>query len=248
VAYSFDPAEARRQLDAAGYRDTDGDGWREGKGRPIRLRLWADTDSVEHQSEARLVAGQLADVGVRTRLEIGDMGVYEAMVWNYEGDEYAPDYDLFVSGWDGYFDPGQTLSTFTAGQIEGWNEPCWSDAEYDRLSELQATTLDTEERQQQIWRMQQIMYEQTPEIVLTYPDYLQAYDTAHWTGWTRVLGDGPAFFVSMPDTYLNLRQVAATEQEVRSTTWIWPVVAGCLAAAAVVVWLARRRRERPEEA
>ena len=77
---------------------------------------------MEHQSEARLIAGQLKEVGVRTRLEIGDMGVYEAMVWNYDGDEYAPDYDLFVSGWDGYFDPGQTLSTFTAAQIEGWNE------------------------------------------------------------------------------------------------------------------------------
>jgi ABC-type transport system substrate-binding protein len=176
------------------------------------------------------------------------MGVYEAMVWNYDGDDYAPDYDLFISGWDGYFDPGQTLSTFTSGQIEGWNEACWSDPDYDRLSELQATTLDTGERQQQIWRMQQIMYEQTPEIVLTYPDYLQAYDTADWAGWTRVLGDGPAFFVSMPDSYLNLRPVATSEEAVRSAGWMWPVVAVGLSAAAVAVWSARRRRERPEEA
>jgi peptide/nickel transport system substrate-binding protein len=247
-AYTYDPAEARRQLDAAGYRDTDGDGWRESGGRPILLRLWADDESMEHQSEARLIAGQLKEVGVRTRLEIGDMGVYEAMVWNYDHGRYAPDYDLFVSGWDGYFDPGQTLSTFTAGQIEGWNEPCWSDAEYDRLCAQQATTLDTAGRQQQIWRMQQIMYEQAPEIVLTYPDYLQAYDTAHWTGWIRVLGGkGPAFFVSMPDSYLNLKPVVAEHATGRSTLWIAVVVIAVLAAGAAILVLVRRRHERAEE-
>jgi predicted amidohydrolase len=78
--------------------------------------------------------------------------------------------------------------------------------------------------------------------------YLQAYDTARWTGWTRVLGDGPAFFVSIPDSYLNLRPVATREEAVRSATWMWPVIAVGLAAAAVAVWSARRRRERPEEA
>jgi peptide/nickel transport system substrate-binding protein len=248
TAYTYDPAEARRQLDAAGCKDTDGDGWRESDGRPILLRLWADDASVEHQSEARLIVGQLKDVGVRTRLEIGDMGVYEAMVWNYDGDEYAPDYDLFVSGWDGYFDPGQTLSTFTAPQVEGWNEACWVDPEFDRLCEQQATTLDTTARQQLIWRMQEIMYAQTPEIVLTYPQYLQAYDTAHWTGWTRVLGgEGPAFFVSMPDTYLNLRPIAAAETQGTSTLWIGVALVAALGAAALVIWLSRRRRERDVE-
>ena len=211
------------------------------------LRLWADDEAWSSQSEARLIAGQLKEAGHQTRLEIGDMGVYEAMVWNYDGDEYAPDYDLFVSGWDGYFDPGQTLSTFTASQVEGWNEACWVDPEFDRLYEQQATTLDTAARQQLIWRMQEIMYTQTPEIVLTYPDYLQAYDTERWTGWTRVLGgQGPAFFVTMPDTYLNLRPVATEQATGRSTLWIAIVVVAGVAAAAAALVLLLRRRERAE--
>ena len=247
-AYRYDPAEAGRQLDAAGYGDTNGDGIREAKGKPIVLRLWADTESVEHQSEARLIAGQLGEVGIRARLEISDMGVWESMVWNYEGNAYAPDYDLFVSGWDGYFDPGQTLSTFTAGQVEGWNEPCWVDAEFDRLCAAQAVTLDTAERQKMIWRMQELMYAQTPEMVLTYPQYLQAYNTAKWTGWTRVLGgDGPAFFVSQPDTYLNLRPVSSGESGGGSTLWIAAVVAAALLVAGVAAWLVLRRRERAVE-
>ncbi len=53
------------------------------------------------------------------------------------------------------------------------------------------------------------MYEQTPEIVLTYPQYFQAYNTSRRTRWVRVFnGKGPAFFIAMPDTHLNVRPVA----------------------------------------
>ena len=45
--------------------------------------------------------------------------------------------------------------------------------------------------------MQQIMYQQTPWVVLVYPQYLQAYNTARWTGWTQMLnGHGPAFMMT----------------------------------------------------
>ena len=53
------------------------------------------------------------------------------------------------------------------------------------------------------------MYEQTPWVVVAYPDFFEAYDTAGWTGWTRVNdGNGPAFFTAgNVDTYVNLKPV-----------------------------------------
>ena len=58
-----------------------------------------------------------------------------------------------------------------------------------------------------IWQMQQIMYQQSPWIVLAYPEDLEAYNTAKWTGWTQMFGGtGPAFNCEGNyDTYLNLR-------------------------------------------
>ena len=51
-----------------------------------------------------------------------------------------------------------------------------------------------------------------------YPRYLQAYNTAKWTGWTRVMsGNGPAFWaVDNQDTYVKLKPVAATPRRGRA--------------------------------
>ena len=154
-----------------------------------------------------------------------DAGALSARMWNFEGDAYRPDFDMYIDSWLGYVDPGQTLTAEATWQIGATNEPCWSNAEYDKLADEQAAQLDPAERQQSIWRMQQIMYEQTPWVVVAYPDFFEAYDTADWTGWTRVNdGNGPAFFTAgNVDTYVNLKPVTAPRRGGSggsSTTWI----------------------------
>jgi hypothetical protein len=92
--------------------------------------------------------------------------------------------------------------------------------------------------------MQEIMYEQTPWVVVAYPSFFQAYNTADWTGWTRVNdGNGPAFFTAgNVDTYVNLKPVTAAAAEASSsTTWIVVAVIA-VALIALVAWLALRRR------
>ena len=62
VKYTYDPEMAKQKLDEAGYTDTDGDGVREYKGKPIELRLIARTESTEEQQDGqahrRLVQGR----------------------------------------------------------------------------------------------------------------------------------------------------------------------------------------------
>ena len=247
--YSFDLARAGQMLDDAGYADGDGNGTREYRGKDITLRLYALADDVHGQSEGKLIAGWLRALGLRIELSVIDEGALEDRLWNYDGDTYAPDFDLYLWDWDGFDDPGQTLATLTTSQIEAWNEPCWSDAEYDRLAVEQATTLDTQARARLIHRMQQIIYEQTPWVVLTYPEHLEAYNTERWTGWTRVMsGNGPAFYTAGNiDTYLNLEPRAAAAPPAAQSLTVVFIVSGGVVIAGVVVWLIVRRRPRREE-
>ena len=251
--YSFDMAKAGQMLDAAGYTDTNGDGIREYKGKNITLRLDALAGDVHGQSEGKLITGWLQELGLKINLEVIDEGALEDRLWNYDGDTYAPDFDLYLWDWDGYDDPGQTLATLTTAQIEAWNEPCWSNSAYDKLAIEQAAQLDPQMRKDLIWQMQQIMYEQTPWVVLTYPDHLEAYNTDKWTGWTRVMdGNGPAFYTAGNiDSYLNLtprEAVASSSSSSSSLTTV--LIIGAVVVVVVIVLLvvwSRRRTQAVEE-
>ena len=246
--YTFDPAKANQLLDAAGYKDGDGDGMREDKsGKPIKLRLWARAESPESQKTGSLLASWLGDLGLKIQYQVMDDGIYYDSIWAYEGDTYSPDFDMYLWDWDGYADPGDTLASFITSQIENWNEPCWSNAEYDAAVDEANTTLDPEKRKELVWRAQQIFYEESPEIVTDYPDKLEAVNTAKWDGWTRMYGGtGAAFYTSyVRDSYMNLKPKAAAataEDGGAGGLTIAVVAAVVLLAVIIVAWLLVRRR------
>ena len=254
---AFDLDKARQALEAAGYTDSNGDGVREDKtnGTPIRLRLWTTANSPEEQSEGKLIAGWWIDIGIDVRYEVLDTGALNDRFWNYEGDIYAPDFDVYISNTMGFADPGETVPWFVTEQIGNWNEPCWSNAEYDELSVEQIGTIDPQRRAEMIWRMQEIMYEDAVYPVLAYPQKLQAYNTDKWEDWVPlgfggIDGPGPTFSTSYNvETYLNLKPAVASSGETggSSTTTIVVIAAIAVIVAGVVVWLVVARRRRREE-
>ena len=246
--YPFDLTKAGQLLDEAGYK-LGPDGIRLDRGQPIKLRLWTTTESAQAQTALKLVAGWFKKLGLKIEVSIIDTGALQDSIWNFEGDTYVPDFDMYIWDWAGYSDPGQTLSANITAQIGNTNEPCWSDAEYDNLNVQQASEMDPQKRKAIIDQMQQIMYEQTPWVVLTYPQYLQAYNDAKWTGWTRMFdGTGPAFLTTgYSQSYIDLKPAATEAASSSGGTWIWAVVVGAVAALLVIVWLLRRRRVQAEE-
>jgi peptide/nickel transport system substrate-binding protein len=246
--YAFDPAKANLLLDQAGYK-RGAAGIRHYQGKPISLRLWATTDSPQGQTAVKLIAGWFKRLGLKITLSVLDSGAMQARIWNFKGNTYIPDFDMYVWDWAGYSDPGQTLSAETAAQIGNTNEPCWSNAAYDKLNAQQAATLDPNARKDIMWRMQQIMYQQTPWVVLAYPQYLQAYNTARWTGWTRMFGGrGPAFYTTgYYQSYIDLKPQATTSAGSKTGLWV-AIGLAAVVAIALIVWLVRRRRPVAEEA
>ncbi len=252
--FSYDPERANALLDEMGCVDVDGDGLREDpQGEPLELRLQVPTDYPQNQRTAKLAVGWFAEVGIKVDLSMVDAGVLIDAQYNYEGDVYAPDYDLYIWYWTGDPDPNFMLSIYTPQQIEGWNDCLWTDDEYTRLQEEQITELDEPTRLETAQRMQQIFYEQCPYIIWAYPTMLEAYNTQKWEGWVKSPADGGSvlYFYSNVDTYKSVRPIA---QAAEAGGLSGGALAGIVIAVVVVlggvigsVVLRRRRAGRAEE-
>jgi peptide/nickel transport system substrate-binding protein len=251
--FGFDLEKAKQMLEAAGYVDTNGDGVREDKqGKPIQLRLWTRTESPPQQRAGKLIAGWFNSIGLKIKLSVmTDGGIYDGL-YNYtnDGKTYAPDFDMYIWGWPGGVDPEGILSCFTTSAIEMWNECSWSNAEYDALEKQQITEMDWPTREKMVQRMQQIFYEEAPDIVLYYPKSLMGYNSGKWEGWVPYLTEnGMVVNTHTMDTYLKLHPKAATtaSSESSNAALIVGVVIAVLAVITVVLLLVRRGRGRAVE-
>ena len=239
---TYDPAKANQLLDEAGYKDTNGDGTRDYKGKPIKLRLWASNERGALGMAGKLVAGYLMKVGLKIEYQSMDPAAMNEGVYAYKDGKYDPDYDMFCWGWAGDYDPGFLLSLLTTSQIEGWSDTGWSNKEYDRLYEAQDSELDPVKRLELVHQMQRVIYDQCPYIATVYPQLREAYDTASWTGWTRM----PAV-TGMVDnrwTFSDVQaKVGATEDESGAKgTLIAVIVVVAIVIVVVALILVRRRR------
>ena len=246
--YTFDLEKAKAALDAAGYTDSNGDGIRDYKGKPITLRLYARTSSIQSQNCGKLIAGWFKSIGLDIKYQVIDDGALGDKQYNYEGDQYAPDFDLFIWGWGGDVDPNFILSVMTTDSIEAWSDCIWSNKEYDKLFLQQQTTIDVQQRIDIVKQMQQIVYDESPYIPLVYPEYLEAADTTTWTGWVRAQDNkGGWWYNTQPDTYVAVHPgTAAVKSSSSNATLIIALVAAVVIVIAIILLLMRRRGARTE--
>ncbi len=251
--FGYDLDKAKQLLDAAGYKDTDGDGVREDKqGKPIKLRLWTREESPEQQRAGKLIAGSFKSIGIDIELSVENDGSISDGIWSYKGDTYAPDYDMFIWGWGGYADPDYILGVETTSQIEMWNDSLYSDPTYDHLYTEQSSEMDPAKRADEVKQMQQMFYAAAPYVVICYPKALIAYNTEKWKGWTQYPAkDGLAFMsTDNIDTYLNLKPRTAVESSGSGTSTgliVAVIVVVIVVVIAAVALVARRSRSRTIE-
>jgi peptide/nickel transport system substrate-binding protein len=172
--HAYDPAAAGRLLDAAGYpRGPDG-ARRDASGRKLSLRLLAaGADPIQAQV-AEHIRGWLADVGIE-------------VTPRYESDTQVGEdltggrYDLALLRRSAGADLDRALALQTCSQRPGANgkggatADFYCDAGYDRMYAQQAAELDPARRAEIVKRMQALLYRDAPEVVLAYPDTLEAY-------------------------------------------------------------------------
>lgn len=165
----FDPDEGNRLLEEAGFVDSDGDGIREDKdGNPMSFRLNAN----ESSKNARLL--EIVSDG------LGQIGIDAPPVLVSDLDDFYPayDFDIIVWGWDWDVEPASALVPFLCSEVGdgGWNDAGYCNPYYDELYEKQAKTLDPEERQEIIWEMQEIFYNDRAYVMIIYDVNVQSYN------------------------------------------------------------------------
>ena len=254
--FTYDPEEAKTQLDLAGYKDVDGDGLRETKdGEPLDLDLMVTNDSPENKTAAKLIAGWFNDVGIEVTLRIVDAGVLLDAQYNYKGDIYAPDYDMFIWFWTQDSDPSFMLAVPTQDNIEGWNDTLWWSPETDKLFNDQDQALDVDQRIAASQEMQKLVYQASNYLVFAYPYQMEGYNSDKWEGVvpspSDIEGyDGSAFYnYQNIDTYKSVTKKTATTTEDGGSNTTVLLIVGVIVAivvVAIILLVVRRRAARSE--
>jgi peptide/nickel transport system substrate-binding protein len=250
--FTYDPAKANQMLEAAGYK-MGKDGYRTTKqGKPLTLRLMVTTDS-----PANVVAGKLAvqwfkNVGVKVTLSVVDPGVLTSAQYQFSGNTYTPNWDMFMWYWTQDVDPAFMVSIYTPAQSDGygWNDCLWTDPTYTKLSNEAATTIDQSQRIPLVQQAEKIFYYASPYVVMAYPYQLEAWNTNKWTGWTKApAAAGSAIYnYNNIDTYTSLRLNAnATKSGGARGILIAVIIVVVLVIVGLLVFFLRRGRSRAVE-
>jgi len=245
--FDFNLNEAKRILDQAGYKDTNGDGIREmpGGGKPLRLRYAVRQESADSQPTAEFITGWLKDIGIATT----EKTYSDSQLTEVIG---KGDYDLFVWGWTPFVDPDPMLSYFTCANVSHdpkdptnyFNDASWCDKTYDGLYKQQNVELNLAKRRAIVDQMLTRFYRSAAYDVLYYQGDLQAYRKDRFTGFIRQpAGTGPVLFTNSSQSYANLKPVTASASSGGSGSGpvIAVVVVVVLAAIGIGFWLTRRR-------
>ena len=168
--WPFDPAAARRMLEAKGWKDTDGDGVLERNGKPFTFELLANAGNQARMDATVMIQDQLKKAGVRVEPRIVEFNTMASQM-------IAGTYDAAILG--------QSLDTsldmtdnFHSKSIPGGsNNSKYSNPEVDRLLDTAVSQREMIDELPYLRRIQQILHREQPITFLWESKRLNAINT-----------------------------------------------------------------------
>lgn len=171
----YNPERAKRLLDEAGWKDTDGDGIRDKDGKPLELNFIYYSSRSELPTFAEATQADAQKVGIRINLQSVDYNVLDGMAKRGE-------YDLIISNilTANTGDPEIYLNWYWKTNVNGSNPQNgsgYSNAEYDALSDQLSEEFDPAKRRELMIRMQQILLDDAATLIFGYPKTNMVYSS-----------------------------------------------------------------------
>jgi peptide/nickel transport system substrate-binding protein len=168
--YPHDPAAARQLLEAAGWIDRDGDGWRDRNGVPFRFELQVNAESSLRQDMALMIQEDLRQVGLDVQPVVLERRTAGAL-------QRAHDFDAFIGGWRLPTKVDLAVTFATASVEEGVNYGRYSNDELDALLAQSEQAADFRDAKPLLDRAQRLLRRDQPYTFLYWRERLVAFST-----------------------------------------------------------------------
>jgi peptide/nickel transport system substrate-binding protein len=182
---------AKKLLDDAGIKDTDGDGWREYKGKKLSYIATCPNGWSDWQAAIEVVAAAGKKIGIDITTNYPDWGVYQTVVT--KSDAPLPEgYDIFMMWSDGA-GPTQPwgrirhlLSSEFVGMATNWNGNWgqYSNPDADALIKAIPTETDPAKLKEMYTELVKTYLTDIPSFTLMYrPQSFHAVNESVWTNF-----------------------------------------------------------------
>ncbi len=164
--YPYSPSKAAGLLDAAGWKDANGEGVRKKDGRPLAFELLIPSEQEQLQRFAEIFQQDLKRVGVDMTIRKLEWSVFLERTHRHQ-------FQAYLSGWSLGDDPdpygflhSSQARLLDSGMGEGQNDVSYKNPEVDKLIEAEQKTMNREERQKALRRIHELVAEDQPHSYL----------------------------------------------------------------------------------
>ncbi len=174
----FSLAKANLLLDQAGYRRGPG-GIRIADGHPMSYTVLLSTDNgPEGERTGQIMTTDFAKIGVTLNFQPTSDNTLNSDIYA----NHYRNFDLAMWGWDTFIDPDYILDVLTCSQWYNNSDSGYCNQSYDRLYAQQTATINQAKRLQQVYQMQQMIFNARPYIILNYDSVLEGWSP----GWCDI--------------------------------------------------------------
>jgi peptide/nickel transport system substrate-binding protein len=177
----FNTTKANEILDSLGYT-RGSDGIRVANGHPMSYKvIFPRSERGAGDRAFQIIQGDFEQIGVKL-IQDNVTGAYGIMT--------APDskylnWDLAMWDWTPPIDPDFILSAMTCKSLGNWNDSGYCNSAYDKLYAQQTADVNPDSRKQIVDRMQQMVFDDRPYVILNYNDTLNAWNERNFVGFVE---------------------------------------------------------------